>query len=246
MRRHNFAKKVAWALVCFGAGAIINWCVAWGCCLWLAGSLAEGKGLGTYSESREAVLKWLPPHIVKANPKAFDNVMPRGAFSLFPNSGPALRFDKMLYWVQPGRVCQLQTLSAGWPIRCLTTSSWLDDAGQRASMATTKPLKYDWGVQPPAWLKPQRASSRTWPPGPLPLPTRPLWPEFLGGATLYGLLLVILYVGSQKARALWRKRRGRCGKCGYDLHGNVTGVCPECGVIFAVIAGPTSESISDA
>ena len=29
----------------------------------------------------------------------------------------------------------------------------------------------------------------------------------------------------------WRRRRkGLCLKCGYDLTGNVTGVCPECGV----------------
>jgi hypothetical protein len=34
--------------------------------------------------------------------------------------------------------------------------------------------------------------------------------------------------------ARWRARRrrrraGRCAKCGYDLTGNVSGVCPECG-----------------
>jgi hypothetical protein len=35
------------------------------------------------------------------------------------------------------------------------------------------------------------------------------------------------------AFARWRRRRrlrrGWCGKCGYDLTGNVSGVCPECG-----------------
>ena len=30
-------------------------------------------------------------------------------------------------------------------------------------------------------------------------------------------------------RAVRRKRRGRCPQCGYDLTGNVSGVCPECG-----------------
>lgn len=29
-----------------------------------------------------------------------------------------------------------------------------------------------------------------------------------------------------------RRRRGRCVKCGYDLTGNVSGVCPECGQIL--------------
>ncbi len=27
-----------------------------------------------------------------------------------------------------------------------------------------------------------------------------------------------------------RRRRGLCLKCGYNLEGNVSGVCPECGV----------------
>lgn len=30
-------------------------------------------------------------------------------------------------------------------------------------------------------------------------------------------------------RRFRRRRRGLCMKCGYDLTGNVTGVCPECG-----------------
>ena len=28
-----------------------------------------------------------------------------------------------------------------------------------------------------------------------------------------------------------RWRQGRCKACGYDLTGNVSGVCPECGVV---------------
>jgi len=35
-----------------------------------------------------------------------------------------------------------------------------------------------------------------------------------------------------RPNALRRRRRlksGLCGKCGYDLTGNVSGVCPECG-----------------
>ena len=30
-------------------------------------------------------------------------------------------------------------------------------------------------------------------------------------------------------RGLRRRREGRCRQCGYDLTGNVSGVCPECG-----------------
>ena len=32
-----------------------------------------------------------------------------------------------------------------------------------------------------------------------------------------------------------RAGQGRCPHCGYDLTGNVSGVCPECGTRFSVI-----------
>jgi hypothetical protein len=46
--------------------------------------------------------------------------------------------------------------------------------------------------------------------------------------------LVVLVTGTAPAVHLWRKRRarmaaGRCVSCGYNLTGNVSGVCPECG-----------------
>ncbi len=38
----------------------------------------------------------------------------------------------------------------------------------------------------------------------------------------------ILY-GGPAVRRRMRHRRGLCAKCGYNLTGNVSGVCPECG-----------------
>lgn len=32
-----------------------------------------------------------------------------------------------------------------------------------------------------------------------------------------------------RRRRRWRQRQGRCYHCGYDLQGNASGVCPECG-----------------
>lgn len=58
----------------------------------------------------------------------------------------------------------------------------------------------------------------------------------LGGRTKHVILpiwvpVVIVLVGA--AYAAWRNRRrraiGACRRCGYDLTGNVSGVCPECG-----------------
>ena len=43
------------------------------------------------------------------------------------------------------------------------------------------------------------------------------------------LALPILLVGWPAARRWRRRRRGQCEACGYNLTGNVSGVCPECG-----------------
>jgi hypothetical protein len=41
-------------------------------------------------------------------------------------------------------------------------------------------------------------------------------------------------------RREWRIRQGRCGRCGYDLTGNTSGVCPECGAKIPVLSEATA------
>jgi len=54
----------------------------------------------------------------------------------------------------------------------------------------------------------------------------PYWPLVLTAAVLPAVALLRI----RRARA--RGRVGRCTACGYDLTGNVSGVCPECGVLL--------------
>ena len=54
-----------------------------------------------------------------------------------------------------------------------------------------------------------------------------------------GMIAVILvspWIGREK----WAERRSRglCGRCGYDLTGNVSGVCPECGTAVSSDPNP--------
>lgn len=57
----------------------------------------------------------------------------------------------------------------------------------------------------------------------------PMWPIVLG-LWLWAACLWY-YAGPDPVLALLlgRKTEGLCGRCGYDLTGNVSGVCPECG-----------------
>ncbi len=52
----------------------------------------------------------------------------------------------------------------------------------------------------------------------------PIWMAF----TVFSLYPVTVFLRGP-AHRYWRVRNGRCTGCGYDLTGNVTGVCSECG-----------------
>ncbi len=57
----------------------------------------------------------------------------------------------------------------------------------------------------------------------------PVWPLAVG--------LAILPTARLIARRINRPRAGCCRRCGYDLTGNTSGVCPECGTPVAGKAG---------
>lgn len=51
---------------------------------------------------------------------------------------------------------------------------------------------------------------------------------FIAANAIVVQLIVDEYFGNGR-HARWL-REGRCGECGYNLKGNVSGVCPECGM----------------
>lgn len=60
--------------------------------------------------------------------------------------------------------------------------------------------------------------------------------------TLLVCALLAVYPVTAFLRGPWRRyrrfARGLCIHCGYNLTGNVTGTCPECGKVTAVLGGP--------
>lgn len=62
--------------------------------------------------------------------------------------------------------------------------------------------------------------------------TLPYWLFLVGGSLQWGLLawLPFRFVDRRRRRAAEARRiRGQCVSCGYDLTGNRSGRCPECG-----------------
>ncbi|MCG3131640.1 MAG: hypothetical protein FLDDKLPJ_02444 [Phycisphaerae bacterium] len=66
------------------------------------------------------------------------------------------------------------------------------------------------------------------------------WPLILLGATAAGTVALV-YRRAHREELRWtgltlreqkRSREGRCTACGYDLKGNETGRCPECGHLW--------------
>jgi hypothetical protein len=58
---------------------------------------------------------------------------------------------------------------------------------------------------------------------------QPMAVGFTAGSVFYGATVLGLGVGAARGRRFWRRRRGRCQRCGYDLRGLSGGACPECG-----------------
>jgi hypothetical protein len=61
------------------------------------------------------------------------------------------------------------------------------------------------------------------------LPLRPIWPGFAIDTLFYAAIWGGLFFGFASAKRGMRRRRGRCPQCGYDLRGNLSAGCSECG-----------------
>src|SRR5262249_21001227 len=66
-----------------------------------------------------------------------------------------------------------------------------------------------------------------------PGPFRPVALGFTLDTLFYASVFAVLFIAPSRLRRSLRARRGRCTHCGYDLTGNTTGLCPECGPTIA-------------
>ena len=107
----------------------------------------------------------------------------------------------------------------GWPLRCLASESVPRPAGGWRMSGRLQGIS----------LKPWTAKRRDFASDQRVLPLRPMWPGFVLNTLIFGCAMWMLMMMCVLIRSAIRRRRGRCGACGYDLRGSDDGLCPECG-----------------
>ena len=114
----------------------------------------------------------------------------------------------------------------GWPVPCM----W-------RAMCLQEQVFSDWQPPQAAWwvgaLRGSEADILNEGESLLNSPVLPLWPRFGLNVLLLGCLFAGIHVSLIGLRRgwihWWRIRRGFCRTCGYNLAGNTSGKCPECG-----------------
>lgn len=61
------------------------------------------------------------------------------------------------------------------------------------------------------------------------LPLRPIWRGLAVNTVFFSALWALLLLAPPAVRRRLRRQRGRCPRCGYDLRGQASPGCPECG-----------------
>ena len=210
MKRRLF-KLVVFLLL----GAIVNVAVAWGCAAWSeppvfdAFLTADLRRQKWETEERRPQLKSDQLWIVRA-------------------------YRSMGLWVivirhQPPERRLLHVHRAGWPMPAFegrANNPKRGKAGQiiDASYFAAFPL-------PTKKTAPGTAAvsdPMIWRSGRV-LPVLPIWPGFAINTAFYAVLLWMLWLSPFVVRRVIRHKRGRCIKCGYDLRGDFSAGCSECG-----------------
>ena len=207
------------------AGVVVSLVVAWGCALWspllnsrpleaneAATLLADRLGGGEFTATPGGIKNWGPGwafvFAVDAKPPAPPPRVVRS--SPQPPKPRDASFSRV-----PGDPGDrlIQIVAAGWPLACLDGDQrTIDGAMSRRSLVPPPPLIESFGVKPLRLM-----------------PLRPLWLGLAADTAFYAALLLLVIPGPRFARQWVRRRRGRCESCGYDLRGDYSDGCSECG-----------------
>ncbi|MCH8825294.1 MAG: hypothetical protein IH984_17495 [Planctomycetes bacterium] len=123
---------------------------------------------------------------------------------------------------------QLEDWRMGFPFYCqrghaiFHSSSWVEQQSSVSNNASNYEARGLFEIRPPSIYQNERAYY---------IPLYPIWWGWLLNVAIYAMLLA--YVTSQYkrrwGRAARRRKKGICPQCAYDLRGDFSVGCPECG-----------------
>ena len=214
MRRlSRIRRMVLSAALCLAGGAVATVMVAWGFGLW--GTI--NPSLDNYHASGTA---WpAPPPAGWPEPDQWMEsrgvgLSSRGAWQNLAELARTRRLDPSVasYFMIVDRY--------GLPMHSMQAQSQEVLAGK--TITVINPGVFLGGLDAPRGLKPNIFRVNRF-------PLEPIWLGFTADTLFYAAILGGLVLALGRARTRLRLRRGLCPACGYDLAGNTTGVCPECG-----------------
>ena len=194
-------------------GAVVNVAVAWGCAAlspldrdptWLDDSVAL-RSLQRFEIKRQ---------FFETYPDARGFVWNGFGYRL---SNPSLRrVHGHSYFLGPSYA----VVESGWPFHCLEAQGrWSWERGPIATDGLRIDRDLDLSLGGPRQIV---QDQRT-------IPLRPIWPGFAINTAFYATVLWLLTLTPFTARRVIRHKRGHCIKSGYDLRGDYSTGCPECG-----------------
>ena len=200
-------RRIITILIFLLLGALINVVVAWGACL-------VNLRSDTSKIEPEAVptlwSRYAPPHWPAPGNNYDRGERAESFLRTFLRTGPhkpvaAPDIGPDLYYVH--------SVDVGWPLRSL-------EGGDAFTVADAV-IDRDYTTNLYIWGRPDR--DEVW------FPFGVIWPGFAIDTIFYAAILWLLTLGPFATRRLIRRKRGRCIKCDYDLRGDFSGGCPECG-----------------
>ncbi len=131
--------------------------------------------------------------------------------------------------VRPGQDGERERLveeARGWPVKCLYYYLEVGTGDVHGAMAWGEPRSLD--VVTPEGEQITQYFSLI--PGHA-MPFMPIWRGMAINMTLYFFCSLILVFSAGILARAYRQWVGLCMQCGYNLTGNTSGVCPECGAL---------------
>ena len=198
-------------------GAVVNVAVAWGCAQLTPGSLIEQElrdsDLSIWRVQMRTGWPSEPYHRMRATAFGIRYEVMSGRINFANASVPPMGWLKGIY----------KEWRVGWPLPCLARHTWV-------SFGKYVPSAYGFaaGQEGRGFVGlPQNVMFVGFRERRLPI--EPLWPGFAVNTFFYAAIVCLLTLGPFTARRIIRRKRGQCIKCGYDLRGDFSAGCPECG-----------------